>query len=316
MIFGIACLTAPPPTATIDWKKPADTLITQRCEKAVGWLRSHQREVTLPDGQKISAIAWKDPTLDADKPNQLAGYLITDTLWAAHAARPFDPELASELMNGLTRLGWTKNRLHEVLFEKVDGLWHCPDDDDFVHGHSLGVFPTSKSQSVDLRVFRHRFDANVDLGHPTLFAEHAVYRAMHEFWMGQPEQAQARIRAIIVPTDDLIIRWDAKYRLIVDEVNRADWLAWKQNPTGSFRHYSFKGALVLYAMRVLRMHKEYSQIAGDLSNRLWSAQNPDGGVGHFVDIDPDGRSTPAPDATGEACGVAILAETVTASTSP
>jgi hypothetical protein len=310
------CLLTGTPTESIDWRRPRESVIDCRCQDAAGWIKRHTREVTLPQGPSIAVIAWKDPTLDADKPNQLAGYLITDTLWAAHALIPFDAVAGRNLLAGLRRIGWHRNHLHEVLFERADGLWHRPDDKDFVHGHSLGVFPTTNSQSVDVRVFRHRFDADFELGHPSLFAEHAVYRALQEFWTGQPEQAQARIRAILSPTENSIIRWDTEHRVMVDEVHRADWSAWKRKPTGPFRHYSFKGALVLYAMRVLRIESDYPEITKQLSERIWSAQNRDGGVGHFVDVYPNGKSTPAPDATGEACAIAILSETVTARTSP
>ncbi len=318
MMITAICITfliGATPSESIDWRRPLDSVIDQRCERVIGWIKRHTREVTLANNQAMAVVAWKDPTLDADKRDQLAGYLITDTLWSAHAVIPFDPAFGQHLLDGLQKIGWTQNHLHEVLFEKVDGLWHCPADDDFVHGHSLGIFSTTNAHSVDLRVFRHRFDPAFDVGHPTLFAEHAVYRALQEFWTGQPEQARSRIRDIIAPTDKSIIRWDSHHHLVLDEVHRAEWSAWKRKPTGPFKHYSFKGGLLLYAMRAFQMDREYPEIAKDLSHRLWSAQNRDGGIAHYVDVYPDGRSTPAPDATGEACGIAILAETVTVKTS-
>ena len=68
--------------------------------------------------------------------------------------------------------------LHDVLFHPLDKILHRPADDDFVHGFSLGRFPTADGQTVDLRVLRQKWDANFNVGHPKLFAEHAVYQAL------------------------------------------------------------------------------------------------------------------------------------------
>jgi hypothetical protein len=314
MILGMLSLTFPGDPIPLTWQRPRDPTILARCWKTTDWIDRHTRRVDVSPlfrrEEVIEVVAWKDPTLHPEKPDQLAGYLITDTLWSAHAVAPFRPDLAERILRGLERVHGLRNRLHEVLFEPTPEMWHAPDDIDFMHGHSLGVFPSTPPVSVDVRVFRHRVDPAFDAGHPSLFAEHAVYRSLHEFWKEQTGPATARLRAIIEPKADAIIRWDAEHSVLVDQVHLEEWRRWKQAPQGSFRHYTFKGALLLYAMKVLKLDEEYPAVAKQLSQRTWSAQNPDGGVGHFVDIDKGGSSTPAPDATGEACAISILAETV------
>ena len=65
--------------------------------RSADWLKRHLVSITRPgDACPIRVIAWKDPTLEPTDPKLLAGYAITDTLWAAKALKLFDPVAARQ----------------------------------------------------------------------------------------------------------------------------------------------------------------------------------------------------------------------------
>jgi hypothetical protein len=287
-----------------------------RVTRAAEWLTRHTVTVSRPaDGRSIRVIAWKDPTLAPDEPKLLAGYVITDTLWAAKALKPFDSEAASEIERGLRQLGWYGNGLHDVLFHPVDRMLHRSADQDMIHGHSLGRFSIAGGRSVDLRVFRQKWDADYEVGHPLLFAEHAAYQGICDFWKGRKEEARRRIVGIVrddrstSPQDHVF--WDRQAGILVDYVNREDWPRFERGEIPTCRHYSFKLGVLLYAIRLLGMEEDIGPSLEAMKRRLWSAQADDGGVAHFIDVRRDGVATPGRlNATGEASAIAILAETV------
>ena len=294
---------------------PEDLDTKRRVTRAVDWLEDHLVSVDLPaDKFTLRVIAWKDPTLEPANQKLLAGYLITDTLWSAKALRLFDPVASREIESGLQRLGWYGNGLHDVLFHPIDKILHRPADQDHVHGFSLGRFPVTNDRVVNLRVFRQEWDARFDEGHPTLFAEHAIYRALHDFWQGRREQARRRILGVI--EDQRINRhrdnifWDEQSGVLVDYVNYEDWVAFRRGNKAVCRHYTFKLGVLLYAVRLLGMEREIGPRLGGMKQRLWDAQTESGGVAHFVDVRADRGMTRGRQPTGESSAIAILAEVV------
>jgi hypothetical protein len=264
----------------------------------------------------VSVIAWKDPTLVPENPKLRAGYLITDTLWSAKALKVINPAASQEMEKGLQQLGWYGNGLHDVLFHPVDWIRHRPADQDFVHGFSLGRFPITHDRIVDLRVFRQQSDAEFTLGHPSLFAEHAVYQALFDFWQGRTEQARRRILEAIHDnrtrnSKDRIF-WDEKHGILVDHVNYEEWLGVRAGDRRACRHFTFKLGVLLYAIRLLGLEPELVSQLKAMRQRLWNAQTEHGGVAHFLDVQADGHFTRGLDATGEATAIATLSETVTA----
>jgi hypothetical protein len=285
-----------------------------RVEAAAGWLVRHLRRAELRGVGPVEVVAWKDPTLNPGVREELAGYLITDTLWASRALRALEPGVAAGIEAGLERVGWSGNGLHEVLFRPVGRLLHAPDDEDYVHGHSLGVYAAGGGVGVDVRVFRQRWDARFAEGHPVLFAEHAVFRALEDHWAGRGEEARAGLRAAM--RDDRgtdagdRIWWDAESGIVVDRVNIEEWDEFRRGGRATCRHYTFKLALLMYAIRVVGLEGEYAAELEGMRARLWGAQHADGGLAHFVDVRRGGVAEAAPDATGEATALAILVETV------
>ena len=190
----------------------------------------------------------------------LAGYVITDTLWAAKALKLFDPVASQELEESIQRVGWYGNGLHDVLFHPIERILHRPADEDTVHGFSLGRMPTTDGRIIDMRVFRQNYDARFDVGHPHLFAEHAIYHALFDFWQGRHEPARRRIRQAIADdrsaTPDDRIAWDRQAGILVDFVNYPEWLAFREGKKAACRHFTFKLGVLLYAIRLLRMESE------------------------------------------------------------
>jgi hypothetical protein len=301
----------------VSYRIPDEPAVAARAREAAGWLTRHLVAVRRPgDPAPLKVVAWKDPTLVPEDPKLLAGYLITDTLWAARALRPFEPGLAAEVERGLGRAGWYGNGLHDVLFHRLDRNLHRSADADIVHGHSLGVFPLDDGRAVDLRVFRQRWDADYDVGHPHLFAEHAAYQALLDAGNGRAVAARERLLGVIrdsraTDPDDPQF-WDADAGVLVDHVTRDEWLRLRRGEAPSARHFTFKLGVLLYALRVLGLEGEVgADRLAAMRARLWSAQLADGGLAHFLDVRRDGTVVPARrDATGEATAIGILSETV------
>ncbi len=300
---------------TVTFRIPGNAEAKERATRAADWLRDHRVAITAARQElPVQIIAWKDPTLEPGDPRLLAGYLITDTLWAAKALQPFDAAASRGLEHGLQRLGWPGNGLHDVLFHPLDRLQQRPADEDTVHGHSLGRFPIADGQSVDVRVLREKWDPAFAAGQPALFAEHAVYQAIYDFWQHRQELARHRVLEAIAdhraadPADGIL--WDAQAGILVDRVNRNEWIAFHRGERAVCRHYTFKLGVLLYAVRLFGMEREIGPPLEGMKRRLWSAQSASGGLAHFVDVKSDGVGANGLDSTGEATAIAILAETI------
>ena len=299
----------------VSYSLPRNAATKSRLTQSASWLVKHATTLAMPGQDKpVRVIAWKDPTLEPGSPKLLAGYLITDTLWSAKALKLFDPVVSREMEESIDRLGWYGNGLQDVLFHPIDRLRHRPADADIVHGHSLGHFPAADGYVVDVRVFRQQWDAKFDVGHPALFAEHALYAALNDFWHGRTEPARQRVLEVIAdrraadPQDRIF--WDDQAGILVDHVNFRDWLAFHEGKRPACRHFTFKLGVLLYAIRVLGMEAEIGAPLRSMHRRLWSAQTESGGVAHYVDVLADGRGTAGREPTGEASAIAILAEVV------
>lgn len=299
----------------VAYRMPNDQRTKDRLTRAANWLTSHLFRVSLPDQkQPIPVIVWKDPTLEPTNPRLLAGYLITDTLWSAKALKVFDPITAREMDAGLQRVGYYGNGLHDVLFHRIETIKHRPADEDHVHGFSLGRFAIDGDRLVDLRVFRQKWDAKFSVGHPALFAEHAVYQALYDFWQGRKEQAATRLLGVVrderAQNPDDHIFWDDRSGILVDYANNEEWQAYRQRDKSSCRHFTFKLGVLLYAIRVLALENQVGQRLALMKTRLWDAQTESGGFAHFVDVRRDGPFTKGREPTGEATAIAILSEVV------
>jgi hypothetical protein len=299
----------------VTYRLPDDVLTKRRVARAAEWLTRHVVSVLRTQEERpLHVIAWKDPTLEPADPKLLAGYLITDTLWSSKALRLFDPVAAQNLEESTQRVSWYGNGLHDILFHRLDKILHCPADRDFVHGMSLGRFPIPDGRVVDLRVFRQKWDARFEVGHPRLFAEHAVYQALYDYWQGREDAARHRLRRIMEEhrTADRTDRvfWDRQFGILVDHVNHEEWRAFGEGERAVCRHYTFKLGVLLYAIRLMGMENECRTALGGMTQRLWSAQRESGGLAHFVDVQHDKTTTPGLEPTGEASAIGILCEVV------
>ncbi len=299
----------------VTYHLPADATSRSRMTRAADWLKEHL--IVVPHqsaGCKMHVIAWKDPTLEPSDPRLMAGYLITDSLWAAKALRVHDPQVAQDIETGLYCCGWYGNGLQDVLFHRLDTILHRPADEDFVHGYSLGRFPMANGNTVDVRVFRQKRDADFNVGHPRLFAEHAIYEAMYDFWNGRTEQARQRVLNVVddrrsSDSGDRIF-WDRDAGILVDYVNLEDWIAFHRGDRSVCRHSTFKLGVLLYAIRVLALEERLESLLPGMHQRLWDAQHETGGVAHFVDVAKNGAMVRGAGSTGEATAIAILVESV------
>jgi len=300
----------------VTFRLPEDPDSKKRVTLAADWLKKHTVSVSQPGSMAgLQVIAWKDPTLAPEDPKLLAGYVITDTLWASKALKPLDARVADDLERSIRRLGWMGNGLHDVLFHPVRRPLHRSADEDIVHGHSLGRFEIGGGNRVDVRVFRQTYDADYEIGDPHLFAEHAVYQSLFAFWLGRKPEARRRIQGIVnddrgTEKNDQIF-WDSKAGILVDYANREEWDRFQARKAPICRNFSFKLGVLLYAIQLMGLEEEVGPALEEMQSRLWSAQAEDGGIAHFVEVQHDKQLLNARrDSTGESTAIAILSKTV------
>jgi hypothetical protein len=297
--------------------------------RAVDWLRATTAHVRMPSGD-LPLVVWDDPTL---QPHPTVGYLMTDTLWAAKALEPYDPELSDTMQSALLSVGWYGNGLHEALFHGVTGLAHKPASNDIVHGTlvdqcGFASQPDRGRHTTQLYVPELSVDPAWTDGNSSQFIDSAVYTALNDFWHGDVEPAKARVRALI--TDNRGSGWDTMFWdnerwVLVDQASRCDYdavigscsaacLSCNLCHGGDCRFYNagYKLGLVLYAARAMGMAQEraLSQPLANIEYRLWEAQHEDGGLAHLVSYAPNTALADKSGSTGEATAIAILAHTI------
>ncbi len=287
---------------------------TTHVSRASKWLVQHIAHGTLTDAAEIgplTLVAWYDPTLSPQDKNTLAAYAITDSLWASRALSLQHPSESEAIYESLSRLDCLTNNLHEVLFQRIGRIHHRFDEKDLVHGRLIGTMKCN-SKLLQVRTFRTRYDADYSIGHPALFAEHAVYQALFEFWNGNTEIARQRISDVLESSAKkrAAVLWDRERRILVDHVTSKDYARFVAGETQSCRQFTFKLALIVYAVRVMDVSLEDRSILNQMQETVWSAQLASGGVAHFFDTDAGGKITPCPGATAEATAIAILSQTV------
>lgn len=301
---------------------PDDEASKLAVNRASDWLVGHVRTGKITrEGREhlISVVAWKDPTLNPELPKQLAGYAITDTLWASYALTLTNPDVAKALHDSLEKLDCLGNSLHEVIWQRTESIAHKPTDPDIVHGKSIGII-LSGEETIDIRSFTVTIDRDFEVGHPLLFAEHAAYQSLYEYRLGNEESARNRLRRIFqsktassdtAPSSDQHISWDPKYGLLVDYVIEPEYSKFQKRELSTCRQYSFKLAVLLCACELLGLKSEFPTEISLMHQRLAAAQLPSGGVAHFYDIESSTKRTLlCPEATGEATAIFILAKTL------
>jgi hypothetical protein len=259
----------------------------------------------------LTLVAWHDPTLSPNDKNALTAYAITDSLWASRAISLHYPVQSEEIRSSLNKLDCLHNNLHEVLFEPIRAIHHRSADDDFVHGSLIGTFH-SGDKAITVRSFRMKYDADYAIGHPALFAEHTVYQSLFHYWNGNTELARNQMKAMFASTANRrpVVFWDRERGMLVDHVVADEYRRFIGKGTSSCRQYTFKLALVAYAVRLMNLDIVADSVLQQIQETTWSAQLESGGLAHFFSRESDGKVIPCPDATAEATAIAILSETV------
>lgn len=299
--------------------------------RAVDWLRATTSLVRMPGGD-LPLVVWDDPTLE---PEPTVGYLITDTLWAAKALEPYDPELSDAMQRGLLLAGWYGNGLYDALFHGISGLAHKPASNDVVHGTLLDRCAfveqpreNASGTTAQLYVPEVSVDPAWTDGNSSQFIDSAVYTALNDYWHGETEAAKARIRGLI--TDGRGSGWDTMFWdnerwILVDQASRCDYDAVVGTCSAAcpscnicegnnclLYNASYKLGLVLYAAQImgLRDEPESSQALTDIEYRLWEGQHEDGGLAHLIFYAPTAALALRSGSTGEATAIAVLAHSV------
>ena len=114
------------------------------------------------------------------------------------------------------------------------------------------------------------------------------------------------------PNSQAVIRWDKERAVLVDHVNADEYRRFLAKETPTCRQYTFKLALIVYAVRLMGLDLLDVEVLHQMQDRIWSSQLANGGIPHFFDVNSDRKITACPDATAEATAIAILGATVTA----
>jgi len=297
--------------------------------RAVDWLRATTSTVRMPGGD-LPLVVWDDPTL---QPHPTVGYLMTDTLWAAKALEPYDPELSESMQRALVLAGRYGNGLHDTLFHGVNGLAHQPASSDVVHGTLLAQCALADDASratVQLYAPEVSVDPAWTDGNSAQFIDSAVYTALNDHWHGETERAQARVRSLIIDqrgSGGDTMFWDNERWVLVDQASRCDYDATvgacsaacpSCNVCGGdscfLYNASYKLGLVLYAAQILSLHEDPTLTAAltQMEYRLWEGQHDDGGLAHLTYYWPNAALAAKSGSTGEATAVAVLAHSVQA----
>jgi hypothetical protein len=297
-----------------------------RVARAVSWLQANTTTVRMPAGD-LPLVVWDDPTLDPPT----VGYLITDTLWAAKALQPYDPDLSDSMQQALIAAGWYGNGLNETLFHGVDAIAHRAASSDWVHGTLLDRCSAvgTPSKAVSLHVPEMTPDPAWTTGNSAQFVDSAIYTTLDAFWHGEVEAARARLREMLsdgraaAGSDSMF--WDLERWVMVDQASRCDYdsnvgTCSPQCPScgqcqGVFCNQynaAFKLGLLLYAGRVTGVAAEprFARTFEQIEYRLWESQLADGGLAHVTIYGPDTTALLTSGATGEATAIAVLAESV------
>lgn len=297
--------------------------------RAIDWLRATTTHVRTPTGD-LPLLVWDDPTL---QPHPTVGYMITDTLWAAKALAPYDPELSDAMQWALVSAGWYGNGLHDALFHAVDALAHRPASSDVIHGTLLercGVAgqPGREAHTAQLYVPEVSADPAWTDGNSAQFIDSAVYTALNDYWRGEVERAKGRIRALITDhrgSGGDTMFWDNERWILVDQASRCDYDAVVGVCSAAcsncqicrgegcrLYNASYKLGLVLYAAQVMGLREERALVRplADIESRLWQGQHEDGGLAHLIFYAANASLADRSGPTGEATAIAVLAHSV------
>jgi hypothetical protein len=316
-IIGFLCIlqmSRALPSDQVNLRLPIEEGSSLRVSRASKWLVKHIVRGTLENDSELgplTLVAWHDPSLAPNDKNALAAYAITDSLWASRSLSLQFPTHSEEIRKSLQRLNCLQNNLHEVLFQPVRTIHHRSDDDDIMHGCLIGTF-RSGDKTISVRSFRMRFDANYSIGHPALFAEHAVYQSLFHYWNGNLELAKDHLKSVFASAANPrpAIFWDRERAILVDHVTADEHRRLTAKQATECRQFTFKLALIVYAVRLMKLDVADEAILRQMQRAIWSAQVESGGLSHFIVTNSDGKNIPCPDATAEATAIAILSETI------
>lgn len=317
VFIGLVCILPMArafPSDQVELRLSSEEGSKSRVSRASEWLVKHIVRGTLKNDSELgplTLVAWQDASLSPNDKNALAAYAITDSLWAFRSLSLQFPGHAEEIRKSLQRLNCLQNNLHDVLFQPVRMIHHRSDDDDIVHGYLIGTF-RSGDKTISVRSFRMRCDADYNVGHPALFVEHAVYQSLFHYWNGESELAKDHLKSVFASAANPrpAIFWDRERAILVDHVTADEHRRLTAKQATECRQFTFKLALIVYAVRLMKLDVADESILRQMRNTLWSAQVEPGGLSHFIVTNSDGKNIPSPDATAEATAIAILSETI------
>ncbi len=177
-------------------------------------------------------------------------WLYPDNLIASYVLQPFDAEMAQEIAQTLRRYAQRPSRLFEVLFGE-------PIPRDISIANEVVV-----AREAEFLIIARFHDSPMPLSWQD-YGDMLIYQSLNQHLRGEGEAARKYFH-------QAYSMWDGKG--IYDAATRREGI-----------YATHKLALILYASRVLDIPIDCPQIEA----RLWSMQNPDGGIAAYVTFHGD-----------------------------
>ncbi|MBT9161294.1 MAG: hypothetical protein DDT26_02599 [Dehalococcoidia bacterium] len=176
-------------------------------------------------------------------------WLYPDNLIASYVLQPFDAEMAQEIAQTLRRYAQRPSRLFEVLFGE-------PIPRDISIANEVVV-----AREAEFLIIARFHDSPMPLSWQD-YGDMLIYQSLNQHLRGEGEAARKYFH-------QAYSMWDGKG--IYDAATRREGI-----------YATHKLALILYAGRVLNI-----TINSQIEARLWSMQNPDGGIAAYVTFHGD-----------------------------
>ncbi len=213
----------------VSFRMPEDPLVKDRLKRSAAWLVEHIVAINAKDdGRPLRVIAWKDPTLEPKDPKLLAGYVITDTLWAAKALKLFDLQASNELEASIQSLGCTATVCTTCFSIRSTGFATGPTIRTSCTAIRWVRFQPPAGQSSISGSFANDGMPPSTLAILCSSPSIAVYAALYDFWHGRTAPARRRILDIIADSRKLIPKIESS-----GTMGPAFWSTMSTTPTGS-----------------------------------------------------------------------------------
>jgi len=278
--------------SSLKFAEPSAPAEKSAAKRGADWLAAHAVDVLIDEQERLTLIAWWDPTLSPSK-SDLVAYTVSDNLWAAWALRPYRPDLSTAILNSLGRLGAQSNGFMDQPFHILPAFHGRCTSGDPVHGTLIASAVSLDAEgkprsSLQIRAPQYApfQDHKQDEHLASSFTDAAVYYAFFLFWHGKREKARRLLISCMKNDGEFGIAFDRRFGVLVDAADREMIRRSFDKTHTTMRYAPFKQALFLLAARVIGLENNGVDraVTQALERRILDAQRSDGSFAHAVTL--------------------------------